>query len=496
MNENANNGFEYCKVLYKNGILGHCEEHINLPDYYPRISNIVCSDARIYATDYTVSDGMLNLNGTADAFIIYMGDNGELVPLSKSINISERMPVKNMTDDAQVMVMLIKDNINSKGSGSHAEIKCNYRIEICVIGNNVANTDISAYAEVKSERKKMMKLCCYDRKNTYIEEDINLGGQDETPKRLLFNNGHVSVDECKVVTGKVIAKGTLHIYAVYENTSGGISVKKTDIPFNKVFDSTVSGEKAKAVCSMELSDLKMEMYDDNTGENRIIACEANIICDAEVYEEVEKAIPVDAFSYDAESTVEKQEELVITDIVRTCADGKFSASMQLEENVRSIEMIYADPLIDSAVREENNAAIAGNINVNILAVDNEGKLIYKEITTPFEIVFESGADCRIIRAGAYTDNVDYSISSAGELTVSGNICAFYMCATEEPIAYVSAMNESAEKLPKRKSITVYYPEKGETWWDIAKRFHIEKSRLCRDNCDSEMPGKAVIIPRK
>ena len=33
-------------------------------------------------------------------------------------------------------------------------------------------------------------------------------------------------------------------------------------------------------------------------------------------------------------------------------------------------------------------------------------------------------------------------------------------------------------------------------WDIAKRFHIEKDKLCRDNCNSEVPGKAVIIPRK
>ncbi len=496
MNENANSGFKYCKTLYKNGILGHCEEHINLPDYYPRISSIVCCDARIYTTDYDVMDGMLNLKGTADAFIIYMGDNGELVPLSKSIDISERMPIKNMTDDSQVMVTLIKDNINAKGSGNHAEIKCNYRMEICIVGNNMANTDIPADAEVKSETKKMMRLCCCDRKNTYIEEDINLTEQDETPKRLLFNNGHVSVDEYKVVTGKLIAKGTLHIYAVYENTSGGISVKKCDIPFNRVFDSTASGENVKAVCSMELSDLKMEMYDDNTGENRIIACEANVICNAELYEETEEAIPVDAFSYEAESTIDEEEELIITDVVRECADGKFSASMQLDESIRSIEMVYADPIIASAVREDNNAAIAGNINVNILALDSEGKMVHKQIMTPFEIVFESSAGYRILRAGAYTDNVDYNISSSGELTVSGNICAFYMCAQEEAVAYVSAMTQSTEKLPKRKSITVYYPEKDESWWDIAKRFHVEKDRLCRDNCDSETPGKAVIIPRK
>jgi len=496
MNENVNSGFKYCKVLYKNGILGHCEEHINLPDYYPKISNIICCDARIYTTDYNVTDGMIDLNGTADAFIIYMGDNGELVPISKSINISEKMPVKNMTDDAQVMVTLTKDNVSAKGSGSHTEIKCNYRMEICVVGNDDADTDISPDAEVKSEKRTIMRLCFRDRKNTYIEEDIVLTAQDETPKRLLFNNGHVSVDECKVVTGKVIAKGTLHIYAVYENTSGGISVKKCDIPFNRVFDGTLSGENAKAVCSMELSDLKMEMYDDNTGENRIIACEANVICDAELYEENEEEIPVDAFSYEAESTVEKEEELIITDIVRECADGKFSASMQLDDNIRSIEMVYADPVIDGAVRGENNAAVAGNINVNILALDSEGKMVYKQITTPFEIVFESSPGCRILKAGAYTDNVDYNISSAGELTVTGNICAFYMCALEESVSYVSAMIESAEKLTKRKAITVYYPEKGQSWWDIAKRFHVDKNRLCRDNGDTEIPGKAVIIPRK
>ncbi len=493
---NVSSGFKYCKTLYKNGIIGHCEEHINLPDYYPKISNIICCDARIYATDYNVTDGMLNLNGTADAFIIYMGDNGELVPLSKSINISERMPVKNMTDDARVMVTLAKESVTAKGSGSHTEIKCNYKIEICVVGNDTVNTDIFVDAEVKNETKKVTRLCFCDRKNTYIEEDINLTDQDETPKRLLFNNGYVSVDECKVVTGKVITKGTLHVYAVYENTSGGISVKKYDIPFNRVFDSTLPAENAKVICSMELSDLKMEMYDDNTGENRIIACEANVICDVELYEESEESIPVDAFLYDAESTVEKQEELIITDVVRECADGKFSASVQLDENIRSIEIIYAEPVIDSAVREDNNAAIAGNINVNILALDTEGKMLYKQISTPFEIVFESGAGCRILRAGAYTENVDYTISSSGELKVSGNICAFYVCVAEESVAYVSAMSESGQKLKQRKSITVYYPEKGETWWDIAKRFHIEKDKLCRDNCNSEVPGKAVIIPRK
>lgn len=496
MCDNQESRLDFCKTLYRNGISGHCEEHITIADYYPRIAEIVCCDARVYVTGYDLSGENLEIGGTADTYMIYIGDNGELVPLSRSIEFTEKLSVKDVPDDSPVIVTVIKDGVTVKGSGGHAEIKCAYRLEVCIIGNCTNEPQTSDDAQVKTISKTMLRLACSDAKNVYIEEDIDLSDSDESAKRLLFNNGSVTVDEWKIVTGKVIAKGTLHVNANYETLSGSLAEISRDIPFSRVFDCPNVTEAAKASCTMELADLRMELYDDNTGENRIIACEANVLCSVLVFEQQEGEIPVDAFSLSHDYDVKYQKYDCMTDINSECSTGRFSVPIQIEDNIKSIEAVIADAACDSAVSDENGTTVRGNITVNALMLDADGMLKNKTATAAYETVFEGSRDCKVLRASAEASGVTYNISSSGEMTVVGTVKICLMCARNEEIECVCEMVDKGTDIQKRNCITVYYPQDNEGWWDIAKRFHIEQEELCKSNGGGDKPQKAVLIPRK
>ena len=224
------------------------------------------------------------------------------------------------------------------------------------------------------------------------------------------------------------------------------------------------------------------------------------------YEDKELNLVTDAYS--TEFNIETTNDYIRICKLEDTLNDNFSSKTNVElPDIKISKIIdsFADIITSSAYKDEDKIKITGKANLYVFGIDTEHIPFYIEriIDIDYERPFTNeSADNLEIYAKLTPSAVNYRIvgNDSLEIKIDFKLLANVFSCTKHN-AVIEASTDS--QIPKSKDtssgLTIYYTEKGENIWDIARKYYTSEDLIKKENdLDSDIMEESgmLLIPMK
>lgn len=325
-----------------------------------------------------------------------------------------------------------------------------------------------------------------------IEDELALEEGAEKIIRIQTNSENMVTE---VFSDKVTVKGELLADILYcGQESDEIKKYTKSFAYNQIID--IKGTKENSIAYSDLSVVSFTVT--QSQESQKLVANLTVQLDVKIFAKQQIIALNDAFSTKFES--EKTEELVpitanitaIDKVITVNIEDKFSKEYKLIDALFEI----AQP---KSYFEINKTTVKAKITAHVIAknIQNEYECFSKTEDILLDWLEDSKQHDEIIADVSF---VDYSYQNQeGELKIKAKLAVKGFVLNRENVNILQSFNEIAEKpLAKLKeSLIIYYAQKDESVFDIAKAHRAPPKAIMEDNAlaDKLIPeDKMLFIP--
>jgi len=483
------------------------EADLIVPDYFPDVERIIKADAFPAISNVEPSKDRVLLTGTITVYVLYKPEEGQSIQCIRQIfDFDSSVNMPGVSTEGGLFSDISVGFINVRVINSR-KLSIKVGADVRVAAENVGSFEVlktgNSAIESLTESCKVFSFIGRNEGNIKVEEDIEISPANPPIGNYLYSFAEVKPTESKAIGNKVITKATLFVNTVYtRDDDGEIEFLQSEIPFTHIFELQGVDEDSKCVIGMNVKNLKTEIYENDAGENRIIACECDIRCVCSAYKEEEMDYLIDAFSTEYEYKCDRKK-------INICKDIEFiKVSTMIKEMVdfeKDISRIFSSSgslnVLDTYI-EDNKLIIKGNLNVSMLAMMEDGNIDSLESTLPFVISNNIEGQCEqcSIRVELNIEGLNYMIAGSNSVEIRANIGGV---ATIKHFGKIDALSdmvldENKVKAKNNDYIILYYPSKDESIWEIAKKYNVKVESIKELNkCDGDICTRnMILIPKK
>ena len=325
-----------------------------------------------------------------------------------------------------------------------------------------------------------------------ISEDIELERALPAIERMLLSDLSISADRVSRSGDLLELKGEAVLDLLYEDAEKNIISKRISLPFAQSMEAKglPEGENTQYFAQIYV-DRKSTLPAENAfGENKTVELDASCTMHVAVLQPCKVRLTRDAFSteYCTKNITSQYRTAIMS------AEDKISLSRSVsgewEEDKKAV-CVFSECL---GVNEG-----AGNMQVKLkftVLYENSnsghGALVISDSLVP-EFAQMSECFCQYL-----VDDPRLTVENGRaeiSYTLTGRAVGWNMCES----TCVSSMELCENGDDKEyKPISVYYPQKDETLWDVAKKYRVSENALMCANAvtDPEQMKRVLIIPRR
>lgn len=508
------------------------ESDFMLPDYCPDIVKILKCLIHPCIKSCTPQGKQLCLEGVCSITVLYLGEDcaGRELRLR---SIDCKLPYTKTIDlKAEAQKALVFDSDDSSYCNCRAvskrrmELRAAVGHKICVVAasQQQAVTDTAQLEQTEGEspenqsgiqlRKKIAEQNAMIEQATEcmdIREELELPKEKPAIRNLIFSRLCAVVSDDKLISGKIISKGELKISALYcPDSAEEQSAKPEQLEFVFPISGVIDAPEAddSCVCSVryEVCEYELVPKSDGDGENTVLELRAQVLAKAMVYRKQQLTLADDCYStrYICEGKKKNMGFLSLIDTVgQSCL---YKGEAQLPDGVGNILIGWADtqqcPVRFVSENGEDKAVVQIHVNLCLLAQDEEGNVRFYDKTEQTECSFplpksDESASLLFLPRAEVT-GFDYNRSGATaqlrcQIQVDGCICAM---TRQNVLEDVTIDREKPIQREDDCSLTIYYADRGENLWEIAKRYHTGMSAVMEANAQAQLEENGDVSERQ
>ena len=465
------------KTLYENFLEEKCECDLIVPDYFPAAEKIIQCSAWPMISKKEVEGDRLVLEGCCRFSVIYQSeDECGIKALNESVNFSESFPLKEMGENPWVQAVV-------RTSGNSCRLLNGRKISA------KANVSIALKVKDQQQIQSLEKMECDDVETlfeskavyTVLEHPVDtfkVQGEIEVHSDIqdvLKTEGVVCIKDIKMMPGKVMIKGVLDLYVLFTSEEDPCRVEHTStaIPFSQMLEIDTSDEVASMDANILIQNIRTDVEGDDAGKNRIISVVATMLTEGEVFLNRQHQFLIDAYSNCFPMEISRQELSTEEMIERDQLAESLVFEFPLEgENAEIIQSI-GSPIIRKITGKENALVIEGVLDVSLFLREGEQ---YRSADKSFSFTFEKPMErlegqmrCEVLPCLIGTE---WSVNG-GTAKIKAEMCCMISVFAKQVSDVIQAFELDAEHHllpPPASSVIVYYAEKGERLWDIARKY--------------------------
>ena len=472
-----------------------------LPDYMGDVKKILSVSANATPSGKFASDGHVQFSGVVTYDVLYSDFEGKLTQLSASSDYDISVPVDNdgYTDsaaDARVA------NFSVRLTGPRKLVaKSIVSADVSVESARVVECIGDAFAEgaspevLSEEISVSTSLYGTSAEREYAEEAERFVGIGAEDVEVIATSGAVRIIESVATEGGVSVKGELIITSIVRTESQPPFAIKKVIPFEETVSVEGIGQDMRTTADGYLTSVTSGVADGDDGASLTV----NAIAEFTVRAEKNESISVVADAYMKEQdTVGTYEDFYYNSLV--CAansEVSFTAAVPRSEigceGIREILTLACELRSIEEKVSHNGFEIFGDASFSGVAceINEENRPIYVPIkfTSPFSA--NVNCSCQIptsaeILCSVRALDVDFSLD-AERLSVKCPVKVAYTVTEPKVIKRLVECRAVGEAKYKSKPsvVTVYYPEKDESLFEVAKKFHTTVAKIAKDNALGE-----------
>lgn len=483
-----------------------------LPDYYPDIFRLVRCEVTPVITGYSISGDKLSYELRCDIKILYCSEGGSALQcVTQRQNFSKTVELGRTGENFTARLTPKTDHINFRAVNKRRlDLRGAVSVKVSVTGETAQEVISDAFGMNIQIKKTPVRFAS---KKITAEKTLQLSEEIEVPTTqppiISVINTRCIVSECerKMISGKLLAKGSAELKLLYscEKDGGAVEPISFSIPFSQIIDIDGIDDTFDCTVTPEVVSCDITPATDKNAENRIIKCEIEIrlICCAVKTASV--MLGTDAFSTVYPCSVLVSE--IKAEQIPVIYDESFRHSAKISDGDSVPQTIYSmwctPKNINTRLSDDGNAVIiSGMLTYSMASRDNAGMIIMPDKDEAFEENInlpDNIAGCTVSSEISIKD-VSYNISSEGILSAKSDISAkisVYSCSSINALTDISVDESIKKQRDGDYAIKLYFGIENEEVWDIAKRYStsvnavIEENDLSGDRLES---GGMLLIP--
>lgn len=482
-----------------------------LPDYYPNIFKLLKTQIVPKIQSQKVSGNKLYLDGISAVRALYLAEETnricsieQTVPFSKTIDLASECnnPVVRVT--ARCYFVNARA-VNQRRLDIRGGISCKIKVTepretMAVCGGQGAGLQFHVTPMSVCDGKK------YAVKQFTVTDELELGYSKPAFQSMLNYHCTVSPTDYKIIANKVICKGDLMLHILYMPTGDAPFPEPMDfsIPISQIVDVPGVEEDYNCDVNFSVASVTFEPKAAEGEESKILICEfvINVFCTGDRNKEILLADDVYSTLFESAMTsmpVSVERFLLTVNHTAVC---KQALDVDSDSSIAGVYDAFCTLSEYTAKVEQGSMRINGMLEATVLCYDNDSMPFAIDKTFPVEIVLDCNPGTEDISFMPVADilNVGYTISSPtqlelrAEVRVSGSIYQKVRCNT---ISDVTINEESPKDTASSCALRLYYADKDEGVWDIAKRFGTAMTAVMEENaldCERLPEPSMLLIP--
>ncbi len=481
-----------------------------LPDYYGEIAKILkCSAVpRIHTCGF--SGQTLMLDGSVTVTVMYVSPDDEIcsfsqiVPFSKSFeldgDVSGGIPECKAKCEFVNCRAITERKIEIHGAiGLYAKVvkkQCTQVVADIDGADMVLNRGVAPATSPIGMNEKCL----------VIDEELELSTSQPSIRNIIRYDAKAVNKDCKIISGKVVVKGEMCINVLYcAEQNNCPQTFKSAIPYSQIIDIDGINENCECSCRTEVAQLEIKPRTSASGETRSMLLNTKLRFCASA--SCNNDIPV---VYDAYSTRYcadiKTGDITFEKICKTVSDS-FVCKKNVELHsgeVGSVVDLWCDTQVGHSAVENDKLTVKGTVQICMLVYDSQNIPAYIERPIDFEYkcpLQECDPDM-YCRPEVTANNCSYTITGAKNIEVSVELCVnapIYRAARLPLVVDVTVDEDSVKQRQNDSALVIYYADKGERIWDIARRYNSSPEEISEINSVDTaclLAPKTLLIPIK
>ena len=450
---------------------------ITLPDYCCDIKSVLCCSVEPGVTSVDITGNRITALGNAVVRLMYVGDDDKIACFEQNYPLSKYVEMSGLTPDATVLVNAKTSYVNCRAVSPrrvdvHACVLVFFSV-VCCEKSEILCGASGEGLQLKSEPSSGCSAVGCSAKVFEMGEVVPVPQERGNVKSVIHSSAQPVITETKTVANKILIKGDLKVGLSLCCDDGAVSKLEHTMPISRIIE--LDGIDESCVCDVRLdvSSLDTQLKADESGDMRrldISACLA-----AAVYGYKEKAYPcvLDAYSLTHELAVDKSP--VMQERLAANLNETFVLSSDLDFSGTQVERVLDSWCCDLTcvnALNEGNLELSGAVTVCVLYLDSDGKPNFAQRRVDYrhskEIDLKGGSlrcEPKVAVSGLALSGSGNSLHARVQFNAQG--CVF----SQHNGLLVSAVSQGERKnTGSAPAITVYFGDKGEELWDIAKKY--------------------------
>lgn len=483
------------------------ESDVIVPDAKPDMGRILKTEGRARVTASTKQGDRVSVSGVCDYCVLYVPENAE-EGYVESLDV--QLPFKDVFTgfsenegeidaEAEVMgesaVLLNSRKLSVKGTVSlllHVGKKEEKEVTVGIAADKVPAIRTRAMQTVNAAAHKKFTITAGQR--------MEIPEENPPMDCILRTDARVYEEDVKVITGKMIIKGTVRLETLYRASDGMPYVMEHGIPYTEILDIPAAEEGMSFVTDYAVTDIYCEK-DDEDETARSFGAEVTMEIRTALWQDAAIEYLEDAY-IPGESTVTRKEPVNLETAIHMIEEGlALRQTVALGEDmppIARVVQLYAVPSVTGVTVEGGTAEAKGNVQVGILYLTDGGApyLATDKIAFSLSVPTKAAEDAAIALM-VRLENASYTLSGADSVDVRLNLDIRLRLTESKTIENIASIEET-EGDPGRASLVIAFANGKDSLWEIGKRYSAaaekigEVNGLCADAIPTE--GTRLLIP--
>ena len=496
------------------------ERDLIVPDGKPDLQTVMQLDGEVCIDQIDVTQDRIMYRGRINVCILYrtMGNSKCVYTMKSAIPVEDFVIVDGINKDQRVD---FDCKIEHMAYNILNERKVNVKAIMCI--NVVATsckdttiiTEIQAEGpiETKEEEIEIVSLCNEKEDKNIVKQELTVPSTKPCIDEIIKTAATIQDEQVKRTDSEVKYSGMIEVVTMYKvaGDSDDIEIVTHRVPFEGSIESPQEDDEMYWDCELSVEPSFMQVSPDYDGEDRIIECElsvtakycnynkttydtiSDVYCPGKKINTKEKVLDYMNLANKAHKAIPKKESIALEDDFGENAEI-FSVSIKptVEEKEYANDTLTLSGMLEIKIlmlcKGEEMCEVQNVINVVPFSQEMEiGKISDKMYIDP-------SVDAKDVNIYAQTKKevvLEYLLDCKVDV---------YEEALLKVLEEVDVEDMSKEEMDAYPSMTVYQVKKGDSLWNLAKRFNTTIKDIQElndiDVSDNLKEGQKIIILKK
>ena len=506
------------KLRCKSNLQLILDDDFNVSDTKPDIDKIITSQGEVKITEIRAMNGKLMVKGALTFNVLYLSEqeqkpvynlSGEL-PFDEVINMDV-----NCMDDEPVVKWELEDL--STGLINSRKLSVRAIVGLYVTVEDLYDEETAVMVEgpedIQCINKKIeVTNVVVNKKDTFrIKDEIILPSNNGNISSLLFSDIGLSNVEVRLMDDKFTVKGEIPVFILYSSNDeeNPIEYYETELPFSGTIDCNGCSENMIEDISFTIISKNLEIKPDVDGEERVLDIEIILEMGIKVYDVEEPEVLYDVYCIGKEVKPIIRNASYENLVIKNNSKYRIADRIRVEANQpKLLQICHANGGIklDDIIIESNGLNVEGVIELDILYISEDDKRPLNALkgAIPFSQLVElkgmkQDSNYEIKPS---IDQLSVMMLDSEEIEVKATInlnTIVFDLITEPIIADIELSELDMNKLQAMPGIIGYVVKKGDSLWNIAKKYYTTKDEIMAVNNledDRIKEGDKLIILKK